>query len=183
MLTLKIPMTETYHEDTMTFSHTYFTLALEHSLLSLSKWESEYEKPFLDGEPKTDDEVVGYMRAMILTEQYPPDIFDKFTQKNIDEVNAYIDRKMTATWFTEPPGRAKPAAKTGQKITSELVYFWMTSYRIPWEAERWHLNRLFTLIKVFNAQNEKKKPMTPKDAAAQRRALNAQRQQQHGTRG
>ena len=156
-----------------------FVLELEHSLVSLSKWESKFEKPFLGKEAKTDEETLGYIKAMIVTEEYPLDILDHFTTSHMDQVQKYIESKMTATWFNE----SKKAGPSRETITSELIYFWMTSYQIPWEAEHWHLNRLFTLIKVFNAKNEKPEKQNQSDMVARRRALNEQRKRELGNKG
>lgn len=179
MLKLTVQLSESFDEETSQFVSEDFVLELEHSLVSLSKWESEFEKPFLAKGEKTTEEVLGYIRAMILNPVYPQDILEKLSQENFDQINRYIEAKMTATWFNEP----KPTGPNQQTITSELVYYWMTSYQIPWEAENWHLNRLFTLIKVFNAQNVKPKKMSAKEMAEQRRALNEQRRTQYRTRG
>lgn len=154
-------------------------LELEHSLVSLSKWESKFEKPFLGQGEKTDEEVLGYVEAMIVSEDFPPDILSKLSPKNLEEINAYINAKMSATWFTELPG----APKSREIITSELIYYWMFSLSIPKECEYWHLNRLITLIRVFDAKNQKPKPMNKAEAAAQRRELNRQRREQMKSKG
>lgn len=154
-------------------------IELEHSLVTLSKWESEFEKPFLGREEKTAEEIMGYVRHMIQTPDLPPDILDRLSDENIQQINAYIDRKMTATWFNEP----KTASRNREQITSELIYYWLVSYEIPWVVENWHLNRLFTLIKVFNVKNEKPKKISAQEAAKQRAELNARRKAQMGTNG
>jgi hypothetical protein len=179
VLKITVTMSETFDEEAQEFITQGVDLELEHSLVSLSKWESEFEKPFLSKEDKIDDEVIGYVRCMILTPEFPPEVFSKLSSENLEQIKAYIDAKMTATWFNEP----KTAARSREQITSELVYYWLVSYQIPWEAETWHLNRLFTLIKVFNAKNAKPQKMSAKEAAAQRRALNEQRRIQFGTKG
>jgi hypothetical protein len=179
VLKITVRLSESYDEDKQEFVSEDFDLELEHSLISLSKWESEFEKAFLGKGEKTDEEIMGYVKAMILTPDFPPEVFEKLSLENINAINAYIDRKMTATWFNEP----KKGAISRETITSELIYYWIVSYQIPWEVERWHLNRLFTLIKVFNAKNEKPKKTSRAEAAAQRRALNEQRKVQMGTRG
>lgn len=179
MLKLNVKISEAFDEEKQEFVFETFPLELEHSLVSLSKWESEFEKPFLAAEEKTNEEALGYIRAMIVTPDYPSDILNKLQQEDVDAINRYIEAKMTATWFAE----TKETGPRRQTITSELVYYWMTSYQIPWEAENWHLNRLFTLIKVFNAQNEKPKKTGAKEMAERRRALNEQRRAQFKTRG
>lgn len=179
MLKLKVVIEEFYDETSEEFIQKTYELELEHSLLSMSKWESKYEKPFLSDDDKTDEEVLDYVSMMILTEDYPPDIINFLDSKNVEEINDYIKAKMTATWFSEN----QRGGLNQEKITSELIYYWMTSYQIPWEAETWHLNRLFTLIRVFNVKNSKKEKMKPREAAARRRAMNEQRLSKYNTTG
>ena len=182
MLTITVQLSEDFNSETNEFIVQTFDLELEHSLVSLSKWESKHKKAFLGQDEKTSEEVLSYVEAMILTPEYPRGILEKLSQQNIDKINEYIEDKMTATWFAND-NRPKPPAR--QTITSELVYYWIVSYRIPWDVEYWHLNRLFTLIKVFNENNSKdnKRKVSTREAAAQRHALNQQRLAQHGTRG
>jgi len=180
MLTISVGGTEHYDESTQEFLIVGgVELQLEHSLVSLSKWESKFEKPFLGPEKKTDEEAIAYIEAMILTPDFPPELLKKLSQKNFDEINAYIDAKMTATWFSDSPG----SPKTSEVITSELVYFWLITFQIPWEAQHWHLNRLFTLIKVINSKSAKPKKMSRSEIIAHNRELNARRRAQTGSKG
>lgn len=180
MLTITVGGSDVYDESTGSFgTQGGDELQLEHSLVSLSKWESEFEKPFLGKEPKSSEEVLAYIGHMIVTPNPPRDILQKLSEKNLQEINAYIDRKMTATWFSEQPGA--PAAR--EVITSELVYYWMTVFQIPFECERWHLNRLFTLIRICNIKQAKPKKMSRAEMARRNRELNAQRKAQLGTTG
>ncbi len=179
MLKITVHLSENFDDEKNEFVYEDFDLELEHSLVALSKWESEHEKPFLGKDDKTTEEVLSYIKYMILTPEYPSDILEKLSQANLDAVNEYFNAKMTATWFHEP----KNAKTSREQITSELIYFWITNYQIPWVVETWHLNRLFTLIKVFNTKNETEKKTSPKEAAEQRRALNAQRRAQSGSKG
>jgi hypothetical protein len=109
----------------------------------------------------------------------PGDFLQKLSKDNLEAINAYIERKMTATWFVEQPG----APKSREVITSELIYYWMTVFNIPFECETWHLNRLFTLIRIANIKQSKPKKMTAAEVATRNRELNAQRKAQWGTRG
>jgi hypothetical protein len=180
MLTILVGGTESFDETKQEFVTVGgFELQLEHSLVSLSKWESKFEKPFLGPEKKTDEEAISYIEAMILTQDFSPELLKKLNQKNFDEINAYIDAKMTATWFSDSPG----SPKTSEVITSELIYFWLITFQIPWEAQHWHLNRLFTLIKVINAKSAKPKKMSRSEIIAHNRELNARRRAQTGSKG
>lgn len=180
MLRIVVPGVELFDEakqEFMTQEHT--VLDLEHSLVSLSKWEQEYEKPFLNAEEKTTEEVLGYIRCMTITPEIPNDVYQRLSDENIRQINNYIDAKMTATWFNDQPGA--PASR--DIITSELIYYWMITFQIPFECERWHLNRLFTLIRVCNIKQAKPKKMSRSEIAARNRALNEQRKAKLGTKG
>jgi hypothetical protein len=180
MLTIKVPGIELYDEANNVFAtETPFVLELEHSLVSLSKWESIYEKPFLGKEEKTDDEIFEYVKAMTLTPEVPPGVFYRLSPSNIADINAYIDAKMSATWFND----ATKSAPQREVITAELIYYWMVSYNIPFECQHWHLNRLFTLIRVFNVKNTPPKKLSRSEIAARNRELNAKRREQLGTKG
>lgn len=179
MLKITVQLSDYFDEDKQEFVTDVFVLELEHSLVALSKWESKYEKPFYSKAEKSTEEVMNYIEAMIISPDYPPDILEKISQTNIEEITTYIYAKMTATWFNEP----QTSQTSRKQITSELIYYWMASYQIPWEVERWHLNRLFTLIKVFDAENTKQKPRSRREVAEERQALNEQRRAQMGTTG
>lgn len=183
MLTLSVPIdpVEAYNEATEEFvivAKNYFTLELEHSLVSLSKWESFFHKPFLGKEDKTNEEILWYVQAMTLTPNVPPEIYQNFTQHNVDQINAYIEDTMTATFFTE-----SQETSSLQIVTAELIYYWMIALHIPFECQHWHLNRLLTLVKVCNRMNEPPKKLSKAELIARNRALNEQRRRELGTRG
>jgi hypothetical protein len=180
MLTIVVPGVEMFDEKSQEFTtQDNVTLELEHSLVSLSKWESKYEKPFLGRSEKTTEEVFDYIKLMTMTLNVPDEVFLKLSEGNIEDINKYIDAKQSATWFSEPPG----APRSRDVITAELIYYWMIEFRIPFECENWHLNRLFTLIRVCNIKQAKPKKMSRAEIAARNRELNAQRRQQLGTKG
>lgn len=180
MLTVKVPLSEElFNEETNEFvDGETFTLQLEHSLVSLSKWESKFEKPFLDAKEKTFEETLWYIEAMVLTPNVPPEVFLKFSQENLDDIKAYIDAKMTATWF-----KAEPSKRQTEIITAEIIYYWMIALNIPFECQHWHLNRLMTLVQVINQKNAPKKKRSTRDIAMQQRSLNEQRLAKFGTKG
>lgn len=180
MLTITIPGREFFDEEKSVFvSVDGVTLELEHSLISLSKWESLWEKPFLGKDEKTSEEIMSYIECMVLTPKIPPEVFSSLSNENLQAINDYINRKMTATWFNE----AKKSSSSSEVITAELIYYWLVALKIPFECESWHLERLFTLIKVASVKSTPGKKMAGGDLAAERRALNAQRKAELGTRG
>ena len=181
MLALELPKKEFFDEETQNFiTYESLTLELEHSLVSLSKWESKFEKPFLDSRHKTDEESFYYIYCMILTQNVSENVLSRLTPQQIQQINTYVDSKMTATTFQEEKHSSK---KNQEIITAELVYYWMVTLNIPMECQYWHLNRLFTLIKVFSVKNSKPKKMSKSEMLARNRSLNAKRKAELGTSG
>lgn len=155
------------------------TLQLEHSLISLSKWESKWCKSFFSKKEKTYEETIDYIKCMTLTQNVKSNVYLNLSRENIDEINKYIEAPMTATVFSEDPMR-KSSRET---ITSELIYYWMIALNIPFECQKWHLNRLLTLIRVCEIKNTPPKKMSRREIMSRNAALNAARRKQLNTRG
>ena len=180
MLKITVPATESYDPITNSFFTTKDqTLTLEHSLLSISKWESKWEKPFLDkSTPKTIEESRDYVRCMTITQNVNPDVYYALTEENYKEIIAYMEKPMTATWFKEdnkPPSR--------KIITAEIVYYYMVALQIPFSCEKWHFNKLMTLIRVCNEENKPGKKMSRNKVMSDNRALNAARRAKLKSKG
>lgn len=182
MLEIVIPSAELFDEATQSFfNRDGERLLLEHSLVSLSKWESIWEKPFLDGKDKTTEETRSYIQCMSLAPVSSPEVFKWLSDDNVSAISDYINSKQTATWF-----RTDPNSRPSQEIiTSEVIYYWMIAHNIPFEAQHWHLERLLTLLKVCNEKNKpaQKSKMGKRDLVEQRRLLNQQRKAQLNTTG
>lgn len=158
-------------------------LQLEHSLISLKKWEQKWHKPFLS---KTDDlthkELIDYIRCMTLNHGVEPEVYNWIPRDIIEEIVNYIKDPMTATWFRDDKTRG--AQKNSREIiTAEIIYYWMITLSIPMECQKWHLNQLMTLIKVVNIKNSKQAKTDPKQAAQERAALNAKRRAELKSKG
>ena len=180
MLRITIPAIELWDENKEEFINTKEqTLQLEHSLVSLSKWESKWNKPFLSKDTKTEEEELDYIKCMTITQNVDPNVY-KFIPLNVrEEIKEYINAPMSATWFSED----KNTKSSSEQITSELIYYWMVTQNIPFECEKWHLNRLITLIKICNIKSQPPKKMGKKAIMSRNAALNAARRKQLNTKG
>lgn len=180
MLRIEIPERELFDEATSSFiTAKRASLQLEHSLVSLSKWESKYCKAFLSKQDKTFKETLDYVKCMTLTQNVDPEVYNYLTNSNIDQVNQYIEAPMTATYFSKD----KTGKTNSEQITAELIYYWMIALNIPFECQKWHLNRLLTLIRVCNIKNQPPKKRSRKEIMNRNAALNAARRKQLNTRG
>lgn len=159
------------------------TLILEHSLVSLQKWEAKWNKPYFSKEEKTNEEVLDYIRCMTMTKDVDPLIYNYIPGETIKEIADYINAPMTATTFSgnKPEGGAKTIG--GDKVTAEIIYYWMIALNIPMEYRKWHLNQLITLIHVCEIKNTPPKKMSKNDIAARNKSLNAKRRAALHTRG
>lgn len=179
MLQLKIPAFEYFDDESQTFHQIKETvLRMEHSLISISKWESRWNKPFISSK-KNVEETIDYARCMTITQNVNPVVYLKLTDEHIEKINEYIELPMTATTFTEEQNRAH----NRQIITAEIIYYWMIVHNIPSEYRTWHLNQLITLIRVCNIKNSPPKKMSAKERASHNRALNAARRQALNSKG
>lgn len=179
MLEIVVPEQEIWDEERQQF----FTfkgqkMTLEHSLVSLSKWESRWQKSFLHTKDKTVAEINDYVRCMTITQNVDPLAYIFLTKENYKAINDYIDNPMTATTINE-----QNKAPNREIVTAEIIYYWMISLQIPFECQKWHLNRLLTLIKVCNIKNGDPKKMSKREIMSRNRSLNAARRAKLKSRG
>ncbi len=180
MLRLKVPSLEFWDSKKEEFYKTKeVELQLEHSLVSISKWEQKFHKSFLDTKDKSDEEMIFYIKCMTITQNIDDIIFSSLPREIINQIADYINDPMTATTFSDP--RKSPKKDI---ITSEIIYYWMIAYNIPFECQKWHLNRLLTLIKVCDIKNNSdNKKMSRNEIMSRNRTLNEARKAKYNTRG
>lgn len=180
MLKLTIDGDEYWDEERQEFiTQERYEISLEHSLVSISRWESKWHKPFLTREPKNYEETIDYIKFMTLTDDVDPSIYERLTTKHIQQINAYIEDPMSATTIRDDSS----GPKNREQITSELVYYWMIALNIPMECQYWHYNRLIKLIEVCNIKNKPPKKMSAREVMARNAEINAKRKQQFKTNG
>jgi hypothetical protein len=181
MLQITVPAVELYDEKNNRFINLKErTLQLEHSLVSVSKWEAKYCKPFISKTDKTDEEVIDYIRCMTITQNVDPEIYNYLTDENYTQIKDYIQDPMTATTFSDSKSKGKGRNKI---VTAEVIYSWMISLQIPIEFQKWHLNRLITQIRACSDLNQPGKKMSTREIMSQNAALNAARRKRLNTRG
>lgn len=180
MLQLIIPASEQWDEAKQEFVNTKEqTLQLEHSLISLSNWESKWHKPFLSSKNLSVEEILDYIRCMTINKNVDPNAYTSLSQDDVNKVTDYINAPMTATTFSED----RTSRPNREIITAELIYYWMIALNIPVEFQKWHLNRLLTLIRVCNIKNSPPKKMSRREIMSRNAALNAARRKQLNSRG
>lgn len=180
MLPIKVPDWDEWDEQTETFvSHKGPHLKLEHSLISISKWEGITHKPYFNSD-KTDSEMLMYIACMVINAEPTLEELSHLGVAELNKIGAYINDKHTATWFREDENKKPPSTKV---ITSELIYYWMIKAGVPFACEKWHIERLLTLIRVINEKEKPPKKIPRRTALAQQAKLNAQRKARLGTTG
>lgn len=184
MLVLNVSKKELYDDYKNEFINIdSYVITLEHSLLSVSKWESIYEKPFLNDQELTAEEQIEYIKCMSITQNVPDIVYKTLSKSEIGQVSKYIEDKKTATFFNN---RSQGNNVRNTKIvTSELIYSWMVKYQIPFECQKWHLNRLLTLIEICKLDNEdpKSKRMSKNEIYEYNKALNKARRAKYNSKG
>ena len=182
MLEIKVPDTELWDYSKEVFvSVAGQTLQLEHTLVTLSEWESKWKVPFLSETKKSADEILDYVKIMTITPNVPEELYYALTSEHYDAINNYISDPMTATWFNKLPEKGR---NRQEQVTSELIYYRMIALNIPIDVcQHWHLNRLLTLIEVCNRKNQPPKKMSKSEALRQTAAMNAKRRAQLKSKG
>ena len=180
MLTILVPETELYDEKKNEFIQIKEqTLVLEHSLVSIAKWESKWKKSYLSSVNKSYDETIDYIKCMTITKNVNPLIYKSLNKEALSAIEKYINDPMTATYFYD-----KDERPSGPNIvTAEVVYYWMIALNIPMECQKWHFNRLITLIKVCNIKSNPGKKMSRREIITRNQALNEERKRKYNTRG
>ena len=180
MLTIVVPAIEEWNEAEECFIQSKEqVLQLEHSLVSISKWESKWRIPFLTDADKTFEQQIDYIRCMTITQHVDSSVYLRLTSDNMAQINKYISSDLTATTF----GNTRNSRGSRQVVTSELIYYWMVALRIPFECQKWHLSRLLTLIRVCEEEQQPKKKQSRRSIAQRNAALNAARRAKLHSKG
>ena len=180
MITITVPSSECWDDNKQEFVYTKGgVLKLEHSLVSIAKWESKWCKSFLNTKEKTDEETMDYIRCMTLTQNIDPNIYSQLSLQNVEDIKNYINAPMTATVFAD----SGDSSTNREVVTAELIYYWMIAYNIPFECQKWHINKLLTLVRVCGVKNNPPKKMGKGELMRRNAALNAARRRQLNTKG
>lgn len=180
MLEIKIPDSEFFDDETNEFfTVNGGTLLLEHSLLSISKWESKFCKPFIvDGEHPY-DEMIEYIKCMTINKNVDERLYEIIDVESYNKIIEYINAPMTATVIKD----VRSNNRSSSFITNEVIYYYMTALNIPFECEKWHFNRLLTLINVCSQKNAPSKKMSKDDVRRRYAELNAKRRAAMNSKG
>lgn len=180
MLSITVPEREIYDEEKNEFIKIpRMNLKLEHSLVSISKWEAKYKVPFISNKyQKTQEQIMDYIKFMTITQNVDDLVYLGLTNENIKEISDYIEDPMTASWVNDDK-----KSRNNEAVTSELIYWWMTALQIPWEAQKWHLNRLLMLIRIGNIKNQPPEKLSKSQILSRNRALNEARKKKFNTKG
>lgn len=182
MLTITVPKKEYVNQDNSITKVKECVLTLEHSLVSISKWEAKFHRSFFGDQQMTDEETLYYVKCMTITQNVNPMVYLGLTKEHYDRILKYMEDPMTATWFTEVPGKSKNKF-AGRTITSEIIYYLMIQYQIPVKFEKWHINRLLVLIRVCNEKSQPTKKMSKKDVMLRNQAINARNRARFHSKG
>ena len=178
MLQLKLPKIRLFKEATE--EYVYYeplTVKLEHSLISIQRWESKWHKSFLSAESLTQEELFDYIRCMSLNPDIDPTFVSRLTPDDFNKIREYMNEPMTATVIH----RSKPRGGRPPIITAELIYYWMTAYNIPFECSKWHIKQLLTLVEVCSVKSNP--GGKTRGTAAERAAMNKARRAKTGSKG
>lgn len=180
MLQITIPAAEIFDERTQTFDYAKeVTLQLEHSLVSIRKWESKWHKPYFSKKEKTYEETLDYIKHMTITQNVKDETYSRLSQENVNQIIQYIEDPMTATTFSE----VQKTKGKGEQVTAELIYYWMIALQIPHEYQKWHINQLLTLVRVCDIKNSPPKNMSRREIMERNAALNAARRKRLNSKG
>ena len=181
MLYITVPESELFDDDKQEFITTKaVSLQMEHSLVSISKWEERWRVSYIATKDKTEEQIYDYLRCMTITKNVNPLVYYQMTPENLHEIAQYVDHPMTATTISEVQKSKKAPYHI---ITAEVLYAWMIAYSIPFECQKWHLNKLIMLIRVIQEEAAAKEKKDPKEIMRRNKALNAARKAKHNTRG
>lgn len=184
MLKIDVPGEEFYDEENERFIELKpTTLLLENSLIAISKWESKYHVPFLENDEKTKEQWAYYVQCMTINSNVDPLIYKFIQDDQMEEIMDYIKDPMTATWFSDDSKSNKKKVKK-EIVTSELIYYWMIALNIPSEYEKWHIQRLITLVRICNIKNSSdSKKLSKRETLQDYDALNEARKAKFNTKG
>ena len=171
VLDLYIPGKEFWNSELQEFIYTKdITLHLKHSLVSLTRWEQHYKRRFLDNGPKNEEEYRFYIQCMTLNKDVDPLVYTVLQEDDIKKVTDYLHDSMTATTLPKQNNNRS----NSEKLSSELIYYYMTALNIPFECEKWFLNNLIILISIASIKNNPQEKKS-KPSWSSIRALNAER--------